>query len=141
MRQMERLIMLGTIDQLWTAHLTEMDEMRQGIGLRAYGQGDPLVHYKKEAHDMYGQLMENIRSYVARAVYHVNVVSAEPQPETRAAVPAPVAVGAGAPARTTRTNRDAPAPTRSGGAAKVGRNEPCPCGSGVKYKKCHGITA
>ncbi|MSQ61569.1 MAG: preprotein translocase subunit SecA [Dehalococcoidia bacterium] len=143
MRQMERLIMLGTIDQLWTAHLTEMDEMRQGIGLRAYGQGDPLVHYKKEAHDMYGQLMENIRSYVARAVYHVSVIT-EPQPARRAASPIPAAVGAGPRGRNIRTNRDEPAPARAAGAArtagatKVGRNDPCPCGSGLKYKKCHG---
>ena len=141
MRQMERLIMLGTIDQLWTAHLTEMDEMRQGIGLRAYGQGDPLVHYKKEAHDMYGQLMENIRGYVARAVYHVSVVT-EPTPASTAAAPIPATVGAGARARNVRTNRDEPAPSRArtAGATKVGRNEPCPCGSGRKYKKCHGGT-
>jgi preprotein translocase subunit SecA len=154
MRMLERLTMLRTIDQLWTEHLTEMDDMRTGIGLRAYGQGDPLVHYKREAHDMYQQLTENIRSYVARAIYHVNLItqptaqSAAPPPSAVPAAaaprPAPIAAGVGAMAgtpRNIRTNRDE-APIAVGSAmGKVGRNAPCPCGSGMKYKKCHGRAA
>ncbi|HWO94431.1 MAG TPA: SEC-C metal-binding domain-containing protein, partial [Dehalococcoidia bacterium] len=169
MRTLERLTMLRTIDQLWVHHLTEMDEMRQGIGLRAYGQGDPLVHYKREAHDMYQQLTENIRSHVARSIFRVQLVpartarapvattegrGAEPQPDgtgapegAPAAPPAqraPVAAGVGAAMSrgptAVRTNRDA-APSATPSFGKVGRNEPCPCGSGLKYKKCHGASA
>ncbi len=156
MRLLERLTMLRTIDQLWTTHLTEMDEMRQGIGLRAYGQGDPLVHYKREAHDMYQQLTDNIRSYVARAIFHVSLTPhaaehaaapAQPEGEGRAAQPAPqqrraavaAVAAAGQPPQSVRTNRDEP-PARASQPTgqKVGRNAPCPCGSGRKYKKCHG---
>ena len=73
MRLLERLLMLQTIDRLWVEHLTAMDEMRQGIGLQAYGQQDPLVAYKREAHDMWEQLLGNIRHTIARAIYHVNL--------------------------------------------------------------------
>jgi preprotein translocase subunit SecA len=176
MRALERLVMLRSIDSLWVEHLTAMDEMRQGIGLQAYGQVDPLVAYKKEAHDMWDQLLANIRNQITRAIYHVEIAAA-PQPapspvvtvasqagvaETtgadtngNGAVAAPVsltnseraqravaaATGAKAPPKNLRTNQ----PVDGGGggrtvvaAAKVGRNDPCPCGSGKKYKKCHG---
>jgi preprotein translocase subunit SecA len=171
MRALERLVMLRSIDSLWVEHLTAMDDMRQGIGLQAYGQTDPLVAYKREAHDMWGQLLGNIRNQVTRAIYHVEL-AAPPQPApppvlTVASQPgvaestngnvaeqvAPVsltqneraqralaaATGVKAPPKNLRTNQ----PTEGGGrtvvaAQKVGRNEPCPCGSGKKYKKCHG---
>jgi preprotein translocase subunit SecA len=114
-----------------------MDEMRQGIGLRAYAQSDPLVAYKREAHDMWGQLLENIRSQVARQMFHARIV-------TRGAQQTP------APPRNIRehgpgesgSERDgAGAASRSATVKKVGRNQPCPCGSGKKYKRCHGIAA
>jgi preprotein translocase subunit SecA len=76
-RLVERLVLLRTIDSLWVNHLTAMDEMRQGIGLRAYGQTDPLVAYKHEAHDMWGQLSENIRQTVARNIFHTRVAAAQ----------------------------------------------------------------
>ncbi|MCH7512277.1 MAG: SEC-C domain-containing protein, partial [Chloroflexi bacterium] len=133
MRTLERLLMLRTIDGLWVEHLTATDEMRQGIGLRAYGQADPLVAYKREAHDMWGQLLVNIRHQVARAIYHVELSQ---RPPRRAPVTAgarePAAVGAGAGG-----GRSA----GTGKARKIGRNQPCPCGSGKKYKKCHGMAA
>ena len=79
MRAIERLLMLRTIDSLWVEHLTAMDEMRQGIGLRAYGQTDPLVAYKREAHDMWSQLLEAIRHRVTRQVYHTVITQRPPQ--------------------------------------------------------------
>ncbi len=171
MRALERLVMLRSIDSLWVEHLTAMDEMRQGISLQAYGQSDPLVAYKREAHDMWDQLLVNIRNQITRSIYHVEL-AAPPQPapppvmiatqpgvaeDGNGSAPAPaaatnlatddraqraVAAAAGikAPPRNLRTNQ----PTEGGGgttvraAAKVGRNDPCPCGSGKKYKKCHG---
>ncbi len=87
MRLLERLLLLQTIDRLWVEHLTAMDEMRQGIGLQAYGQQDPLVAYKREAHDMWEQLLVNIRQTIARAIYHVALaqqpVQQAPQPQLR----------------------------------------------------------
>ena len=76
-RLVERLVLLRTIDSLWVNHLTAMDDMRQGIGLRAYGQSDPLVAYKREAHDMWEQLSENIRQAVARNIFHTRVAAAQ----------------------------------------------------------------
>ncbi len=165
MRQLERLVMLRAIDSLWVEHLTAMDEMRQGIGLSAYGQQDPLVAYKREAHDMWGQLLANIRNRIVRTIYHVEV-SAQvarpaPPPVTVASQPgvaagdgqAPSAIPQDAQAqRAVSSALGVKAPTNlrtnqpiesSGGRTvvaekKVGRNEPCPCGSGKKYKKCHG---
>ncbi|MEX2227886.1 MAG: preprotein translocase subunit SecA [Dehalococcoidia bacterium] len=168
MRQLERLVMLRSIDSLWVEHLTATDEMRQGIGLSAYGQQDPLVAYKREAHDMWGQLLGNIRNRIARSIYHVEIKQQQPARPTPpplsvaqqpgvteangASQAAPVmtddragraiaaAAGVKAPPRNLRTNQ----PGEGGNgqtvvsAQKVGRNEQCPCGSGKKYKKCHG---
>ncbi len=136
MRLLERLLMLQTIDRLWVEHLTAMDEMRQGIGLQAYGQQDPLVAYKREAHDMWEQLLANIRQTVARSIYHVGIATAAPEPS-------PLPVGAGVAAKPLRENRpeQAALPAAKANGRKVGRNDPCPCGSGKKYKRCHGIAA
>ena len=149
MRGIERLLMLRTIDSLWVEHLTAMDEMRQGIGLRAYGQTDPLVAYKRESHDMWDQLLANIRRQLSHSIYQVEVtqrsVQQRRQPvgvESRgaeadaAAQRTPVAVGAAAGARS-----GGAAGAAGGKARKIGRNQPCPCGSGKKYKKCHGMAA
>jgi len=128
MRMLERLVMLRTIDNLWVQHLTAMDDMRQGIGLRAYGQNDPLVAYKREAHIMYDTLSNAIRSDVVRTIYHVGIVKEQ----------------APSPPRAVEGNRgDGPEPASGGrervaAGRKVGRNDPCPCGSGRKYKRCHG---
>jgi preprotein translocase subunit SecA len=153
MRALERLLLLRTIDSLWVEHLTAMDEMRQGIGLRAYGQTDPLVAYKREAHDMWGQLLANIRRQVSHSIYHVELSQRSPQPAPKAqegrgaqaptgdgaALPAGVAVAAGAAGAAQAPT--AARPVVAGKARKVGRNQPCPCGSGKKYKKCHGMAA
>ncbi len=123
MRVLERLVLLQIVDTLWADYLTNIDELREGIGLRAFGQRDPLVEFKSEAYQEFEQLMHSIRHEVATTIFKVTIARELRQP----------------PMETT-TNRDGdagpPAPRRN--AKKVGRNDPCPCGSGRKYKKCCG---
>jgi preprotein translocase subunit SecA len=114
-RMLERLVMLRVLDSLWTEHLTMMDHMRQGIGLQAVGHSDPLVAYKKESHALFQSLMANIRHDLVHVIYNANIVKREPSQQTAA------------------SKRHA-APTDK----ETGRNDPCPCGSGKKYKKCCG---
>ena len=140
-RDIERLVLLRTIDSLWLQHLTAVDELRQGIGLRAYGQANPLVAYKHEAHDMWEQLLDKIRSAVARQLYHARPVSTpRPRPvipvnarESGPGDPDGAGGGSGEGAATATATRTT--------VKKVGRNEQCPCGSGKKYKRCHGQAA
>ncbi|MDO8614435.1 MAG: preprotein translocase subunit SecA [Dehalococcoidia bacterium] len=139
-RTLERLVLLGTIDRLWVYHLTALDEMRQGIGLTGYGGRDPLVEFKREAYDMFEQLKDHIRDNVTKRIFHVTLVPpAPPRPQPRQMQergPDETAnAAAGAPTATATATATAPAPSAS---RKVGRNDPCPCGSGKKYKKCHG---
>ena len=141
-RLVERLVLLRTIDALWVEHLTAMDEMRQGIGLRAYGQSDPLVAYKHEAHDMYGQLIERIRELVTRQVLHARLTTqaaedalAQEQAPTRVQTSGPADPDSGEGSGGGGTS----VATASRVVAKVGRNDACPCGSGKKFKRCHGI--
>ncbi len=115
MRILERLVMLRVLDNLWTEHLTMMDHMRQGIGLQSVGQRDPLVAYKKEGHALFQSLTSNIRHDVVRVIYNASIVKREPSQQTAA------------------SKRHA-APANK----ETGRNDPCPCGSGKKYKKCCG---
>lgn len=122
LRQLERFIILRVVDSKWMGHLDSMDELREGIGLRAYAQKDPLVEYKLESFDMFGQMVEEIKHDVVRFLYHVQVTEA---PEARP-VARPVRVTNPQPA-------GQPAKTKN-----IGRNDPCPCGSGKKYKKCCG---
>jgi len=127
MRMLEHLVMLRTIDKLWTLHLTAMNNFRQGIGLQAAGQRDPLVAYKREGHQMFQSLLDNIRCDVTHTIYHVNIVKKEvPRP-----APSPMAqlaaVGSGEKKQRPKVQ-----------GKKVGRNDPCPCGSGKKYKHCCG---
>jgi preprotein translocase subunit SecA len=149
MRLLERLVLLRAIDSNWVQHLTQMEHIREGIGLRAYGQSDPLVAYKKEAFAMYDQLRANIECDTVNMIYHVGILREPPPPpvvrnvqENRppdAESAAHVAVAARAGAAPSRNGgRTAGAPVAVGAGRKVGRNEPCPCGSGRKYKKCHG---
>jgi preprotein translocase subunit SecA len=124
MRQIERYLMLQVIDRLWVDHLTAIDDLRQGIGLRAYGQRDPLVEYRSEAFNMFQGLLAAIRHDISHAIYHIAVQREPPKP-----VAPPL-----------QTNREpvevTKEPARVG--QKIGRNDPCPCGSGKKYKRCHG---
>jgi len=147
MRLLERLLLLQTIDRLWVEHLTAMDEMRQGIGLQAYGHQDPLVAYKREAHDMWEQLLANIRQNVARAIFHVGLAQQPAQAAAGAPARQPVGAGVGASAmpaqQNLRENRgdQAAVPAQRVNGKKIGRNDPCYCGSGKKYKRCHGVAA
>ena len=123
MRQLERAVMLRVVDNLWVRHLTDLDMLREGIGLRAYGQQDPLVAFKHEGFDMYGQLMGSIQHDIVHAIYHAQVVAA-PQPRAMQAVHP----GSGGDDGARRPIRQEKRP---------GRNDPCYCGSGKKYKHCH----
>ncbi len=152
MRQLERAVMLRVIDQWWVRHLTAVDELRTGIGLRAAGQQDPLVTFKREGYLMFQTLMDNITAEIARGVFLAEPVAAAPAPApqpaqqrlaaARAAGGEASAPGRGAPAARPRLSELG----RPGAAVKVerlptrgavGRNDPCPCGSGKKYKQCH----
>ncbi len=126
MRQAERAIMLHAIDTLWVRHLTDLDGLREGIGLRAYGQQDPLVAYRKEAFDMYEGMLENVREIVARDIFRVQLRQ-QPAPPPRAALHTNLSMGG--------TDRK---PVKTAASQSIGRNDPCPCGSGKKYKHCHG---
>jgi len=126
MRVLERLVMLRIIDSLWVEHLTMMEDMRQGIGLMAAGQRDPLVAYKREGHNLFENLLSTIQHDVAHTIYRVSIVKKEAPKEAPSPM-AQVAAGRG----------DQKQPLKAAGK-KVGRNDPCPCGSGKKYKKCCG---
>ena len=131
MRQVERLVFLSTADRLWIDHLTGMDEMRQGIGLQAYAQKDPLIAYKTEGYRMFQSLLVNLRHDITHQIFHVEIV----RPMRPRAMDEAV-VNRSDDGEERRPKR-APAKT----AQKIGRNDPCFCGSGKKYKNCHGATA
>jgi preprotein translocase subunit SecA len=121
-----RAVILRSIDQLWVEHLTEVDDLRRGIGLRGYAQEDPLNAFKKEAFKLYDEFQGLIRVSIGRSILRVSVVQQE--------APRPKIV-----ATSSASTTSAPAPKAPvAAAATVGRNDPCPCGSGKKYKKCHG---
>jgi preprotein translocase subunit SecA len=122
MHQVERFILLRTVDNLWIRHLTDLDNLREGIGLRAYGHQDPLISFQREAHEMYDDLVAAVQHDVSRAIYHVEVQEA---PRRRP-------VHATQPQRAARTDLQ----SQRSRAGIVGRNDPCPCGSGKKYKNC-----
>ncbi|MCI1931628.1 MAG: preprotein translocase subunit SecA [Clostridia bacterium] len=125
MREIERVVMLRVIDSKWMDHIDDMDQMRQGIGLHAYAQRDPLIEYKYISYDMFNELSFNIQLETVRGLFHVRIVS---QP-VREEVQKPMF-----------TNKDdtSKAMPKQRKKAKVGRNDPCPCGSGKKYKYCCG---
>ncbi len=141
MRKMERAIMLQTIDRLWVQHLTAMQNLRQGIGLYAYGQRDPLVMYKKEGHGQFSALLERLRHDIAHTIYHmvpVHQAAAQRAAKGGAKGRQLSAVGAGT-AALVMPQAAASSLQVATSIPKVGRNDPCPCGSGKKYKRCHGI--
>jgi len=134
MRNVERRVLLAVIDKLWVDHLTAMDEMRQGVGLHAYGQKDPLVVYKTQSFQMFTQLQRNIQHDVVRSIYRAQPVMAQQPIQTRV-TEQETSTNAG----TDGTGAGTGTFKRKG--KKVRPNEPCPCGSGKKYKFCHGATA
>jgi preprotein translocase subunit SecA len=176
LRWLERRIILDVVDTQWKDHLLSLDHLKEGIGLRGYGQKDPLVEFKKEAFVLFEDMMTRIDNETVRYLFHVQIQQSEAPPSQQAApvgaapprqqMSSAAAAVASAAARveeatpqklpdfaralerkqerqqkdlqfqTGAGQAEAPKPVRAG--AKVGRNDPCPCGSGKKYKKCHG---
>jgi preprotein translocase subunit SecA len=170
LQRVERDIMLQIVDTQWKDHLYSLDHLKEGIGLRGYGQRDPLVEYKKESFELFQAMKERVDEEIVRYLWWLRPVMNEEAPRARAVArprapltlsgggEAPAASPFGAPRRAAAATavaspvRAQQAPTRVGGddaaiktvrrdEPKVGRNDPCPCGSGKKYKKCHGAAA
>ena len=125
MRELERVVMLRVIDQKWMDHIDDMDQMRQGIGLHAYAQRDPLTEYKFAAYDMFEEMSNHIQEDTLKILYRVRIQTEVKQEE---------------PPKQMFTNKDDSAVKQPKKRAdeKIGRNDPCPCGSGKKYKQCCG---
>ena len=167
MRYHERMIMLSVLDTQWKDHLLNMDHLKEGIGLRGYAQHDPLVEYKRESFDMFEAMMQRFQEDTVRYLFHMRIEEAPrisaaiaggdnedgatpPLPPRRRAATSVDDLEAQFERRKKReleqarmagaTNGNKPQQVVRG-SAKVGRNDPCPCGSGKKYKKCHGVTA
>ncbi|MEC7208965.1 MAG: SEC-C metal-binding domain-containing protein, partial [Pseudomonadota bacterium] len=117
MRMAEKSLLLQVLDQQWKEHLLQLEQLRQGINLRAYAQKDPLNEYKREAFHMFDTMLNSMRQTVTMALSHVELR----QPDAEQAEPDAV-----------------PAPAAAESNSKVPRNAPCPCGSGKKFKHCHG---
>ena len=139
MRELERIVMLKVVDEKWMDHIDSMDELKNGIGLRAYGQKDPVVQYRLEGFDMFDEMINNIKVDVTKILMHIRAAGEAKRQETvkitGAALEAIHSVDGGAKIGTNvdRTIRNE--------GPKIGRNDPCPCGSGKKYKNCHGKNA
>jgi len=169
LRRIERDIMLQIVDSQWKDHLYSLDHLKEGIGLRGYGQRDPLVEYKKESYGLFQDMKARIEEEMVRYLFWLRPVISEGADGGTAALPARPAPRRPSPANVTMNHpavepvpafagaarsassspgRQGPTPARTGGddviktvkrdEPKVGRNDPCPCGSGKKYKKCHG---
>jgi preprotein translocase subunit SecA len=150
---LERVASLSLIDSHWTEHLRNLDEVKEGIGLRAYGQRDPLIEYKMEAYKLFAEMMEKINEEVVSFVMRSGPLVNQQREAARASAPrrldprkaqttheaASPSYGVGAAGRNEAAGKDPTAKSEPVTADdKVGRNDPCPCGSGKKYKHCHG---
>jgi preprotein translocase subunit SecA len=165
LRRVERDIMLQIVDAQWKDHLYSLDHLKEGIGLRGYGQRDPLVEYKKESFALFQAMKDRVEEEIVRYLWRLTPVTSDDAAGTTAPIrptqprrppqqmtlsspqsaPPPSPFGA---IRGNASEQAAPRPARTGGddvvkqvkrdEPKVGRNDPCPCGSGKKYKKCHG---
>ncbi|MEZ5930610.1 MAG: preprotein translocase subunit SecA [Alphaproteobacteria bacterium] len=144
MRSAEKSLLLQILDHLWKDHLLQLDHLRQGIHLRGYGQKDPLNEYKREAFNLFGGLLTNLRQTVTQVLSHLEIRAAQQEPVDADAEEEPMLAATGTdgpPARAPRRSGGAAVAAVAGGVqggAKVPRNAPCPCGSGKKYKHCHG---
>lgn len=124
-REIERVVLLKSVDTHWMNHIDDMDQLRQSIGLAAYGQKDPLVQYKMIGYDMFNEMTTSIQNDTLKMMFHVQVQQKVEREEV---------------AKVTGTNRDDSAQKQpvKRKAKKIYPNDPCPCGSGLKYKQCHG---
>ena len=124
LRELERVVLLKCIDSKWMDHIDDMEMLRQGIGLMAYGQRDPVVEYKMQGYELYEAMMAAIQEETVRILFHIRV---EQKIERESA------------AKVTGTNKDAtPIAPKKRDEQKIYPNDPCPCGSGKKYKQCCG---
>jgi preprotein translocase subunit SecA len=137
LRWLERHILLDIVDAQWKDHLLTLDHLKEGIGLRGYGQKDPLVEFKKEAFTLFDQLMDRIDTEAVRFLFLMQ--PAKPEDEAKQIEQRQRRQRQNLQFQAGPAQAEAPKPVRSG--TKVGRNDPCPCGSGKKYKKCHGTAA
>jgi len=130
MRELERVVLLKNVDVKWIDHIDAMDELRKGIGLRAYGQKDPVIAYREEGFDMFDEMIASIREDTVRMLMTFRMKTQEPVQREQVAKP------------TTAVHGDSDQSVRKQPVRKehIGPNDPCPCGSGKKYKKCHGMT-
>jgi len=131
-RQVERAVLLSVIDTLWINHLEDIDDLREGIGLRGYAQRDPLIEYKSEAYKLFEDLMEAIDFETVHRVFKVQIVN----PEQQQPVPTTTTSTSSSTTTTTSSESRVAEPALVSAKEKIGRNDPCPCGSGLKYKKC-----
>ena len=145
MQLVERGIVLRSIDTLWVEHLTAMDKLRTGIGLQGYGQRDPLVEYKREAYNLFNTLLDSIRKQIVYSIYKIGVARSKVarQMPGEAEAKFQEQKAGFSPFQKQVQNRQEKdqvieSKPRNDEGNKVGRNDPCPCGSGKKYKKCHG---
>ncbi|MCI8730991.1 MAG: preprotein translocase subunit SecA [Lachnospiraceae bacterium] len=127
-RELERVVLLKVIDNKWMDHIDDMEQLRQGIGLQAYGQRDPVIEYKMSAYDMFNAMTSNIQEETVRLLYHVRVEQKVEREQV-------------AQATATNKEEDGPRKPKQRAKAKVYPNDPCPCGSGKKYKQCCGRKA
>jgi preprotein translocase subunit SecA len=129
-RALERFVMLQTVDNLWKDHLLSMDHLKEGIGLRGYAQQNPLIVYKKEGYEMFQDMIDRIKDETLSILFRIQIAESKKLDDLRQPRQQPVVYsGAGEPEKKKPVKR---------AAKKVGRNAPCPCGSGKKYKKCCG---
>ncbi|HEV8375417.1 MAG TPA: preprotein translocase subunit SecA, partial [Candidatus Polarisedimenticolia bacterium] len=130
MRQHERLVMLNVIDTQWKDHLLTMDHLKEGIGLRGYGQRDPLTEYKRESFEMFAAMKERIENDIVRFLFLMEPIIQKEREVMQEKRERDLQYSA--------PSKESSEPRRAVAGTKVGRNDPCPCGSGKKYKKCHG---
>jgi preprotein translocase subunit SecA len=137
-REMEKYVYLTTIDGLWMDHLDAVDDLREGIGLRGYAQKDPLVEYKAEAFQMFERLIQQIKYEVVRKIFRIQVaVRPQIRPKNVVEEKKDIFGGSQIGPGQSQPGSETPKPRPVISGQKVGRNDPCPCGSGKKYKKCH----
>ena len=140
MRQLEKFVLLRTIDELWMDHIESMEQLRDSVRLRAYGQRDPLIEYKLEGQKMFEQLQDSVKGQVANLIFKVSLMGEpkkvelqERRPDVRN-IQDDGSVGSEGSHQSEQAKRS----NISNGRTDVGRNDLCPCGSGKKYKRCHG---
>ena len=139
MRKLEKLVLIRTIDELWMNHIEAMEYLRDSVRLRAYGQRDPLIEYKIEGQKMFHQLMSSIGSQVASVIFKVSLMKPPTQVKAQERRPEVADSHKHQPVINEPAHRDQETVNNEQRTKNIGRNDPCWCNSGKKYKKCHGL--